>query len=279
MMGTANMLKKKAKGGIGKRVRENSDSSNPDTQAFLDELRYVYHKIDKESNCLWSHDGEIVKPKRRSIKRASKPKSDPNKLKSNGDEDNESDEDNWQAKSNAQIGYGEITKGAMQSFLSILQVVDKYFKPEHEAYLTDSKEEYRLTENSTFIDIGSGFGKPVYHAAMQVGCLSKGVEIVPARVTYCIDFIYEYEKERKFQIKRALQLAQQNDKSKLDKILTPTKSILKSANDVQGFCNPLAFDYWGETEKVEESKELKKSKLLYSHLFLTQAYSPSKIIK
>jgi hypothetical protein len=184
MMGSGNKLKKKAKGGIGKRVRESSDSSNPDTKAFLDELRYVYHKIDKESNCLWSHDGELVKPKRRSLKRASKPQKDAKNSKNNDDTNIDSDSDDWQAKSNAQIGYGEITKGAMQNFFSILQIVDKYFKPEHDLYLKYNKERYRLTEHDTFIDIGSGFGKPVYHAAMQVGCISKGVEIVPARVTY-----------------------------------------------------------------------------------------------
>ena len=26
------------------------------------------------------------------------------------------------------------------------------------------------TEGSTFLDIGSGFGKPVFHSAMQTGC-------------------------------------------------------------------------------------------------------------
>lgn len=50
-------------------------------------------------------------------------------------------------------------------------------------------EEYnmKVSNNSTFLDIGSGFGKPVFHAAMQTGCSSYGVEIVPARVTFCID--------------------------------------------------------------------------------------------
>ena len=250
---------KKAKGGIGKRVRESSDSCNPDTKAFLDELRYVYHKIDKESNCLWSHDGELIKPKRRSLKRASKPQKDTKNSKNKDDTNNDSDSDDWQAKSNAQIGYGEITKGAMQNFFSILQIVDKYFKPEHDLYLKYNKKKYRLTEHDTFIDIGSGFGKPVYHAAMQVGCISKGVEIVPARVTYWIDFIYEYEKERKYQIKRGIKNMQQKDKAKLEKMLTPTKSILKASSDVQGFCNPLAFDYWGEIDQTKETEESKKS--------------------
>ena len=47
-------------------------------------------------------------------------------------------------------------------------------------------EEYNMTaENgSTFLDIGAGFGKPNYHAAMQTGCQSYGVEIVQMRVAY-----------------------------------------------------------------------------------------------
>ena len=62
-------------------------------------------------------------------------------------------------------------------------------------------EEYNMSlENkSSFLDIGSGFGKPVYHAAMQTACKSFGVEIVPARVAFCLDskyeFIDEYQKK------------------------------------------------------------------------------------
>ena len=50
-------------------------------------------------------------------------------------------------------------------------------------------EEYnmRVENNSSFLDIGSGFGKPVFHAAMQTGCKSYGVEIVPARVVFSQD--------------------------------------------------------------------------------------------
>lgn len=42
-------------------------------------------------------------------------------------------------------------------------------------------------KESTFIDIGSGFGKPVFHSAIQTGCESIGVEIVPARVSFTMD--------------------------------------------------------------------------------------------
>ena len=50
-------------------------------------------------------------------------------------------------------------------------------------------EEYNMAaeRGSTFLDIGSGFGKPVFHAAMQTACISIGVEIVPARVAFSDD--------------------------------------------------------------------------------------------
>lgn len=56
-------------------------------------------------------------------------------------------------------------------------------------------EDYNMTKEnkSTFIDIGSGFGKPVFHAAMQSGCKSYGVEIVPARVSFSVDQKYNFE--------------------------------------------------------------------------------------
>ena len=55
-------------------------------------------------------------------------------------------------------------------------------------------EEYNmaLERNSTFLDIGSGFGKPVFHAAMQTGCKSYGIEIVPARVAFSDDQKYNF---------------------------------------------------------------------------------------
>jgi len=48
------------------------------------------------------------------------------------------------------------------------------------------KEDYNLNENSTFLDIGSGFGKPVFHASLQTYCHSKGIEVVPARVIFSL---------------------------------------------------------------------------------------------
>lgn len=55
-------------------------------------------------------------------------------------------------------------------------------------------EEYNMSaeRGSTFLDIGSGFGKPVFHAAMQTACPSYGVEIVPARVAFSDDQKYNF---------------------------------------------------------------------------------------
>lgn len=52
-------------------------------------------------------------------------------------------------------------------------------------------EEYNLTDKSLFLDIGSGFGKPVFHASMQTYCKSMGIEVVPARVAFCVDEKYQ----------------------------------------------------------------------------------------
>jgi cyclopropane fatty-acyl-phospholipid synthase-like methyltransferase len=58
-----------------------------------------------------------------------------------------------------------------------------------------SIDEYNMNtaNGSAFLDIGSGFGKPVFHAAMQTGCPSIGVEIVPARVSFCQDQKYSMQ--------------------------------------------------------------------------------------
>lgn len=63
-------------------------------------------------------------------------------------------------------------------------------------------EQYNMlsSQQSTFIDIGSGFGKPVFHSAIQTGCMSYGVEVVQARVAFSVDrkfiFCEEIEKAR-----------------------------------------------------------------------------------
>lgn len=227
---------------------------DPKIKDFNDELRKVYHDIDKQSSLLWSHDNGLVRPKRRSIKRASKRSVgyDMNAMGQIGQiEELEEidDQPDWQTQSTAQIGYGEITKGAMQKFLQILQNIDQAFGPEHEPYLKFKKKDYNLTENDIFIDIGSGFGKPVFHAAIQVGCHSKGVEIVPARVEFCIDFVYEYENKHKALIEKEEKRIQELEAEKSKGSLTPTQPKRQSKTNNAYTCNPLAVDAQSYEEK------------------------------
>lgn len=48
-----------------------------------------------------------------------------------------------------------------------------------------------MTHESTFLDIGSGFGKPVFHASLQTYCKSTGIEIVQARVIFTEDIKWQ----------------------------------------------------------------------------------------
>jgi cyclopropane fatty-acyl-phospholipid synthase-like methyltransferase len=61
------------------------------------------------------------------------------------------------------------------------------FTEEQVKKLPFHKDDYNLKADSTFLDIGSGFGKPVFHASMQTYCRSNGVEVVPARVLFSMD--------------------------------------------------------------------------------------------
>jgi hypothetical protein len=83
------------------------------------------------------------------------------------------------ADSNAQIIYGEATKGSLDSIIDILC-----------QYGLDKAE-------SHFVDIGSGFGKPVFHAAARTRARCYGLEIVQARVDYCNGLLERLEEEYK----------------------------------------------------------------------------------
>lgn len=134
-----------------------------------------------------------------------------------------------------------------------MQNVDQVFREDDKQYLIGKPEDYRLTPKSTFIDIGSGFGKPVVHAAMQIGCMSKGIEIVPARVEFCIDFIYEYEDKLRKKSKLnpdTLNQIKKGVSSNDDQSTAPSsKRSWRIKNEISW--NPLDV----EDNKVEESKD------------------------
>jgi len=82
--------------------------------------------------------------------------------------------------------------------------------------LINDPASYNMSKKSLFLDIGSGFGKPVFHAAFQVGCESLGIEVVPARVEFCIDFYYEYIAKGDFFKEVNKTLASNDDQSDSD---------------------------------------------------------------
>ena len=55
----------------------------------------------------------------------------------------------------------------MTHMLTIMQNISKLIPQTEYHKLIAPPTEYDLKEDSVFIDIGSGFGKPVYHAALQ----------------------------------------------------------------------------------------------------------------
>ena len=78
------------------------------------------------------------------------------------------------------------------NLLSKLQrATDELLTDEIKKDLPFPLHEYNLTSESTFLDIGSGFGKPVFHASMQTYCRSRGIEVVPARVICAADLKYQ----------------------------------------------------------------------------------------
>jgi len=131
-------------------------------------LQFVYNKINRLSSVMWGL-GSLVK----------------NRLRSADVEES----DKWKKETNAQVGYGEITKGCMTRTFNIMQRITDFIPPAKHRMLIGPVEEYNMSEKSRFLDIGSGFGKPVFHAAIQVGCEAKGIEVVPIRAEFTNNFL------------------------------------------------------------------------------------------
>lgn len=153
-------------------------SSDYSSEQFRKHLHSLYKAIDKSSNLLWSHENHITG--------ARTSRSDKKQLA-------------WLNKDTTQIGYGEISMYSMSNLMNLFQNASILIKDNidkgkllNNSLKYQNVEDYNMNQNSYFLDIGSGFGKPVYHAAFQVGCKSVGYEVVPARVEFCLDFYYEF---------------------------------------------------------------------------------------
>ena len=152
---------------------------------FKKNLQLLYHTIDKQSNLLWSHENHITGSRTKRNK-------------------NSKETSSWFYKDTTQIGYGEISMGAMVGlfnlFQNISQLISFYIQNNSlpEKKLKYEINDYNIKKDSLFLDIGSGFGKPIFHCAYQVGCKCLGIEVVPARTEFSIDFYYEYLDGKKF---------------------------------------------------------------------------------
>ena len=149
---------------------EKRQEKSKEVTKFHSNIRRLYKLIDKSSCLLWNHNNHITIGKKKQFDA----------------------EENFFNIETTQLGYGEISITSMTQLFNFLMNIDTYLSQEDET-LVDS---YNLTKDSYFLDIGSGFGKPVFHCAYQVGCICQGIEVVPARVEFCVDFYFGFSDGR-----------------------------------------------------------------------------------
>ena len=149
---------------------ENNTEKSKEIKIFQSNIRRLYKLIDKSSCLLWNHNNHITIGRKKQFDY----------------------EENFFNIETTQLGYGEISIASMTQLFNFLMNIDTYLSQEDETLI----ENYNLTKNSYFLDIGSGFGKPVFHCAYQVGCICQGIEVVPARVEFCIDFYFGFSDGR-----------------------------------------------------------------------------------
>ena len=149
---------------------ENNNEKNKAIKTFQSNIRRLYKLIDKSSCLLWNHNNHITIGRKKQF----------------------DEEENFFNIETTQLGYGEISIASMTQLFNFLMNIDTYLSQEDETLI----ENYNLSKDSYFLDIGSGFGKPVFHCAYQVGCICQGIEVVPARVEFCIDFYFGFSDGR-----------------------------------------------------------------------------------
>ena len=149
---------------------ENNNEKNKEIKTFQSNIRRLYKLIDKSSCLLWNHNNHITIGRKKQF----------------------DEEENYFNIETTQLGYGEISISSMTQLFNFLMNIDTYLSQEDETLI----ENYNLSKDSYFLDIGSGFGKPVFHCAYQVGCICQGIEVVPARVEFCIDFYFGFSDGR-----------------------------------------------------------------------------------
>eukprot|EP00741_Cyanophora_paradoxa_P012635 tig00020614_g12208.t1 len=121
-----------------------------------DMLQLIYKKLDQKGGLMWmNREGDTPLSRVRDEREIELRRKHLEKLQKNYGRVSE--------------GYGEMTMGS----------VSKMFE-----YLQGLGEWARIGKDSSFIDIGSGFGKVVFHAKLQCGVkIAHGIEYVSVRVS------------------------------------------------------------------------------------------------
>jgi len=144
---------------------------NPPTQV-RDSLQLVYRTILQKTDLLFGVDKDIEDLPQKRIRKAPSHPSGAEMLQKRKDS----------TPATVSAGYGEISMGGFKHVLNCLQ---------HEV-----DPELRLNENSSFIDIGSGFGKCVFHAKIQANVRrSAGIEYVHIRHDKAMEVLSHLQKE------------------------------------------------------------------------------------
>ena len=80
---------------------------------------------------------------------------------------------------NAMFGYGEMREGACKDLIHHMQNPNIDILSEHNI---KDIESFKLSNQSRFLDIGSGGGKVVMQVALEVGCRAHGIEVLQNRI-------------------------------------------------------------------------------------------------
>ena len=129
--------------------------------------------------------------------------------------------------------------------------IDTYLSQEDESLV----ETYNLTKDSYFLDIGSGFGKPVFHCAYQAGCICQGIEVVPARVEFCVDFYFGFSDGRN-DLSSEIIIKNNNNK----------KTYKKKKNNKKKNANPIIKNNSKNYENLKLKKYIDFSKLFKNNI-------------
>ena len=210
-------------------LTNDNNEKNKEVITFQGNIHKLYKLIDKSSCLLWSHNNHITIGKKRQF----------------------DSEENFFNIETTQLGYGEISIASMTQLFNFLMNIDTYLSQEDESLV----ETYNLTKDSYFLDIGSGFGKPVFHCAYQAGCICQGIEVVPARVEFCVDFYFGFSDGRN-DLSSEIIIKNNNNK----------KTYKKKKNNKKKNANPIIKNNSKNYENLKLKKYIDFSKLFKNNI-------------